>query len=129
METVYYAVSLALVGDKWYATCILLLELALNVDFYSNHPKFTQSLPPPYGCHPNTIFSLCLTEVATRFSTTVIKIWLWLSCQRHILLQTKRMEWIVSGVRVVNSFNEACNLLLPQLSVLDMGFCAFIVYP
>ncbi|KAK2558857.1 hypothetical protein P5673_018468 [Acropora cervicornis] len=34
-------------------------RLALNVDLYTNHPKF--SYFPYSGRHPNTVFSLCLT--------------------------------------------------------------------
>ena len=58
----------------------LIMNHMLNVDFYTNHPKFT--FFPSGGCHPNTIFSLCSTG---RFSTTVIKIGFWPSGQKHIL--------------------------------------------
>ena len=61
-DRLYKAVSLALVGNESYALLLRLLvalELALNVDFYTNHPKFTYF--PFGGRHLNTIFSLCLT--------------------------------------------------------------------
>ena len=61
-DCLYNALSLALVGIESYAILLRLLvalELALNVDFFTNHPKFTYF--PSGGHHPNTVFSLCLT--------------------------------------------------------------------
>ena len=62
-DCLYNAVSLALVGDESYAILLRLLvalELAINVSFYAQHPKFTYF--PSGGRHPNTVFSLCLTR-------------------------------------------------------------------
>jgi len=62
-DCLYNAVSLALLGDESYAILLRLLvalELAINVSFYAQHPKFTYF--PSGGCHPNTVFSLCLTR-------------------------------------------------------------------
>ena len=76
-DCLYNALSLALVGIESYAILLRLLvalELALNVDFFTNHPKFTYF--PSGGHHP---------KVATRFSTTVIKIGFWLPGQKHVL--------------------------------------------
>ena len=39
---------------------LVALELALNVDFYAQHPKFASF--PSGGRHPNTVFSLCLSK-------------------------------------------------------------------
>ena len=66
-DCLYNAVSLALVGNESYAILLRLLvalELALSVDFYTNHPTFTYF--PSGGRHPNTIFSLCLTGSSTK---------------------------------------------------------------
>ncbi len=62
-DCLYNAVSLALVGNESYAMRLRLLvalELALNVKFYAQHPKFSSF--PSDGRHPNTVFSLCLTK-------------------------------------------------------------------
>ena len=62
-DCIYNAVSLALVGDESCAILLRLLvalELAINVSFYAQHPKFTYF--PSGGRHPNTVFSLCLTR-------------------------------------------------------------------
>ena len=43
-DCLYNVVSLALVGNELYAALLrllVLLELALNVDLYTNHPKFS----------------------------------------------------------------------------------------
>ena len=56
-DCLYNVVSLALVGNESYAALLqllVLLELALNVDLYTNHPKF--SYFPSSGRHPNTVF-------------------------------------------------------------------------
>ena len=66
-DSLYNAVSLALVGNESYAILLRLLvalELALSVDFYTNHPTFTYF--PSGGRHRNTIFSLCLTGSSTK---------------------------------------------------------------
>ena len=62
-DCLYNAVSLALVGNESYAMLLRLLvalELALNVDFYAQHPKFASF--PSGGRHPNTVFCLCLSK-------------------------------------------------------------------
>lgn len=62
-DCLYNAVSLALVGNESYAMLLRLLvalELALNVDFYAQHPKFASF--PSGGRHPKTVFSFCLSK-------------------------------------------------------------------
>ena len=64
-DCLFNAASLALVGNESYATLLRLLvalELVLNVDFYAQHPKFSYFRSG--GRHPNTVFSLCLTNAA-----------------------------------------------------------------
>ena len=59
----YNAVSFALMGDESYAILrrlLVALELDINVSFYAQHPKFTYF--PSGCCHPNTVFTLCLTR-------------------------------------------------------------------
>ena len=66
-DCLYNAASLTLVGNESYATLLRLLvalELALNADFYAQHPKCTYF--PAGGRHPNTVFSLCLTNSSNR---------------------------------------------------------------
>ena len=81
-DCLYNAVSLALVGNESYAAILLrllvALELALNVDFCTNHPTFTYF--PSSGRHPNTIFSLCLTGSSNKIfhdsdQNRVLAIW------------------------------------------------------
>ena len=78
-----FAVSLALVGNESCAILLRLLvalELALNVDFDTNHPKFTYF--PFGGRHLNTIFSLYLTGNSNKVFHREIKIGFWLSGQK-----------------------------------------------
>ena len=62
-DCLYNAVSLALVGNESYAMLLRLLvalELALNVDFYAQHPKFASF--PSGGRHPNSVFPLLIKK-------------------------------------------------------------------
>ncbi|CAH3188790.1 unnamed protein product [Porites lobata] len=66
-DCLYNAASLTLVGNESYATLLRLLvalELVLNADFYVQHPKCTYF--PAGGRHPNTVFSLCLTNSSNK---------------------------------------------------------------
>ena len=66
-DCLYNAASLTLVGNESYATLLRLLvalELELNADFYAQHPKCTYF--PAGGRHPNTVFSLCLTNSSNK---------------------------------------------------------------
>ena len=66
-DCLYNAASLTLVGNESYTTLLRLLvalELVLNADFYAQHPKFTYF--PAGGRHPNTVFSLCLTNSSNK---------------------------------------------------------------
>ena len=66
-DCLYNAASLTLVGNESYTTLLRLLvalELVLNANFYAQHPKFTYF--PAGGRHPNTVFSLCLTNSSNK---------------------------------------------------------------